>query len=78
MFSSPVLRTGGLSFAQISKSTNYVINSTFRKIFSTRLQETVGVCLEMFIVSKLNRQLRYINVSFKTDLVLQVTYCVRY
>jgi len=48
MFSSPVLRTGGLSFAQISKSTNYVINSTFRKIFSTRLQETVGVCLEMF------------------------------
>jgi len=27
---------------------NYVINSTFRKIFNTRSQETVDVCLEMF------------------------------
>jgi len=30
------------------KSINYVINITFRKIFNTRLQETVDVCLEMF------------------------------
>jgi len=30
------------------KSINYVINSTFRKIFNTRSQETVDVCLEMF------------------------------
>jgi len=30
------------------KSTNYVINSTFRKIFNTRSQETIDVCLEMF------------------------------
>ena len=30
------------------KSTNYVINSTFRKIFNTGSQETVDVCLEMF------------------------------
>jgi len=31
------------------KSINYVINSTFRKIFNSRsLQETVDVCLEMF------------------------------
>ena len=28
------------------KSDNYVINSTFRKIFNTRSQETVDVCLE--------------------------------
>ena len=27
---------------------NYVINSTFRKIFNTRSQEVVDVCLEMF------------------------------
>jgi len=30
------------------KSINYVINSTFGKIFNTRSQETVDVCLEMF------------------------------
>jgi len=30
------------------KSIDYFINSTFRKIFNTRSQETVGVCLEMF------------------------------
>ena len=30
------------------KSINYVINSTFRKIFNTRSQDTVDVCLEMF------------------------------
>jgi len=30
------------------KSINYAINSTFRKIFNTRSQETVDVCLEMF------------------------------
>jgi len=30
------------------KSINYVINSTFRKLFNTRSQETVDVCLEMF------------------------------
>ena len=29
-------------------SINYIINSTFRKIFSTRLQEVVDICLEMF------------------------------
>jgi len=30
------------------KSNNYIINSTFRKIFNTRSQETVDVYLEMF------------------------------
>jgi len=30
------------------KSINYVINSTFRKLFNTRSQETVDVRLEMF------------------------------
>jgi len=30
------------------KSINYAINSTFRKIFDTRSQEAVDVCLEMF------------------------------
>jgi len=29
-------------------SINYVIISTFRKIFNTRSQRTVDVCLEMF------------------------------
>ena len=30
------------------KSINYIKNSTFRKIFNTRSQETVDACLEMF------------------------------
>jgi len=30
------------------KSINYVINSTFRKIFDTKSQEVVDYCLEMF------------------------------
>ena len=30
------------------KSNNYVVNSTFRKIFNTKSQETVDVRLEMF------------------------------
>ena len=30
------------------KSINYAINITLRKIFNTRSQETVDVCLEMF------------------------------
>jgi len=30
------------------KSINYVINSTFRKIFDTKSQEVVDDCLEMF------------------------------
>jgi len=30
------------------KPVNYAINSTFRKIFNTRSQETVDVCLEIF------------------------------
>jgi len=42
----------GLEVCSLSKyqykSINYVINSTFRKIFNNRLQETVDVCLEMF------------------------------
>jgi len=29
-------------------SLNFVINSTFRKVFHTRLQDVVGICLEMF------------------------------
>ena len=46
------------------KSINYVINSTFRKIFNTRSQEIVDVCLEMFNCLQLSRQLRYVNASF--------------
>ena len=30
------------------KSINYVNNSTFRRIFNTRSQETVHICLDMF------------------------------
>ena len=42
------LTTGGHISAMAIQSINYVINSTFRKIFNTRSQETVDVCLEMF------------------------------
>jgi len=32
----------------VSRSLNYVINSTFRKIFDTKSQEVIDDCLEMF------------------------------
>ena len=42
----------GLEACRLRKSQynsiNYVINSTFRKIFNTRSQEVVDICLEMF------------------------------
>ena len=31
-----------------NSSLNLVINSTFRKVFDTRSQDVVAVCLEMF------------------------------
>jgi len=37
------------------ESMNYDINSTFRKIFNTRSQETVDVCFEMFGFLKAER-----------------------
>ena len=36
------------SNTMIPKSISYVINSTFRKISNTRLQDIVDVCLKMF------------------------------
>ena len=42
----------GLEACRLQKSQytsiNYVINSTFRKLFNTRSQDVVGICLEMF------------------------------
>jgi len=57
------------------KYINCVINSTFRKIFNTRSEETVDVCLEMFIVSKLNRQLRYVNAFLNKFSVINNALC---
>ena len=51
MLSSYVFCLGGLSLTlRVSqfKTINYVINSTFRKIFDTKWQEVVDDCLEMF------------------------------
>jgi len=36
------------TYTMIPKSNSYVINRTFRKIFNTRLQDIVDVCLKMF------------------------------
>jgi len=79
MFPSPVLRTGGLFLAQY-KSINYVINSTFRKIFNTRSQETVvDVCLEMFGCLQAERTIAIRKREyFLTNFVLYITHCVEY
>ena len=37
-----------LRISQFSSFLNFVINSTFRKVFDTRSQDVVDVCLEMF------------------------------
>ena len=57
------------------KSINCVINSTFRKLFHTRSQGNVDVCLEMFIVSKLNKQLRYVNAFLNKFSVINNALC---
>ena len=50
------------------KSINYVINSTFRKIFNTRSQETVVTyAWKCLVVSRLSGQLRYANASYWTN-----------
>ena len=44
----PVL-FGGLPFAKSQfSSLSYVVNSTFRKVFDTRSQDVVDICLEIF------------------------------
>jgi len=48
MFPPYGLEACSLREYQYIKSINYVISSTFRKIFNTRSQETVDVRLEMF------------------------------
>jgi len=82
MLPSPVLRTGGLFFGKYQyKSINYVINSTFRKIFNTRSQETVDVCLEMFGCLQAERTIairkrKFLN-KFSTTGVY-ITHCAGY
>ena len=40
---------GGLSLRKsLYNSIDYVINSSFRKVFDTKSQEVIGVCLGMF------------------------------
>ena len=60
------------------KSINYVINSTFRKIFNTRSQEIVDVCLEMFGCLQAERTIAIRKRKFlkKTNLALYITHCV--
>jgi len=49
------------------KSINYVINSTFRKIFNTRSQETVDACLEMFGCPQAERTIAIRKRKFLCD-----------
>ena len=61
-------------------SINYVIISTFRKIFNTRSQEIVDVCLEMFnclqakqtIAIRKRKFLKQFSVSLINNAVCQV------
>jgi len=61
-------------------SINYVIISTFRKIFNTRSQRTVDVCLEMFnclqseqtIAIRKRKFLNQFSVSLINNAVCQV------
>ena len=58
------------------KSINYVINSTFRKIFNTRSQETVDVCLEMFGCLQAERTIAIRKRKFLNKFcVIQNTLC---
>ena len=62
------------------KSNNYVVNSTFRKIFNTKSQETVDVRLEMFGCLQAERTIaiRKRNFLNKINLVLYITHCAGY
>jgi len=61
------------------KSINYVINSTFRKIFNTRSQETV--CLEMFGCLQAERTIAILQTQVfeqilcYTHCVIQIAFC---
>jgi len=59
------------------KSTNYVINNTFRKIFNTRSRETVGVCLEMFGCLQAERAIAIRKRKFLNEFSI-TTHCAGY
>jgi len=55
------------------KSINYVINSTFRKIFDTNSQEVVDDCLEMFNCPPAEKTIAVRKCKFLTKCDLPVT-----
>jgi len=60
------------------KSINYVINSTFRKIFSTRSQEAVDVCLQMFGCLQAERTIAIRKRKFLNKFSIYITHCAGY
>jgi len=60
------------------KSINYVINSTFRKVFNTRSQETVDVCLEMFGCLQAERTIAIGKRKFLNKFCVIHMHCVGY
>ena len=62
-------------------SLNFVINSTFRKVFDTRSQDVVDVCLEMFNRVRLpaEQTVAMRKAKFlKRVIVILATCCVRH
>jgi len=61
-----------------NKSINYVINSTFRKIFNTKSQETVDVCLKMFGCLQAERTIAIRKRKFLNKFSVNITHCAGY
>jgi len=55
----PCTWSGGLSVTQVAiNSIDYAINSSFRKVFDTKSQEVIDVCLGMFNSPLINQPRR--------------------
>ena len=55
---------------RVSQSINYVINSTFRKIFDIKSQEVVDYCLEMFYCPPAEKTIAVRKCKFLTKFKL--------
>jgi len=59
-------------------SLNFVINSTFRKVFDTRSQDVVDVCLEMFNCVPAEQTVAMPKAKFLKELIILTTCYVRH
>ena len=59
-------------------SISYAINSTFRKIFNTRIQEVLDVCLAMFSCLPAEQPIVLRKHKFLKKFIVTITLCVKY